>query len=144
MTTTPDWFVWAAASAGFSALTAIFAKVGVAGIDSDLATWVRTFVIGVVLTLFVWLTGKWSNPLALPGRSLLFLGLSAVATGAAWVCYFRALQLGEASKVAPVDKFSLVLLAVFAFVFLGERPTGREWAGIGLVASGVLLLAFRR
>ena len=144
MTNAPDWFVWAAMSAGFAALTAIFAKVGISGVDSDLATLVRTFVIVALLSMFVWLTGKWSNPLALPSRSLLFLGLSAAATGASWVCYFRALQLGEASQVAPVDKFSLVLVAVFAFIFLGERPTGREWAGIGLVASGVLVLAFRR
>ena len=144
MTTTPDWFIWAAASAGFAALTAIFAKVGIAGIDSDLATLVRTVVIVLLLSLFVWLTGKWTNPLALPSRSLVFLGLSAAATGASWVCYFRALQLGEASKVAPVDKFSLVLVAVFAFAFLGERPTGREWFGIGLFASGVLVLALRR
>ena len=135
MTTTPDWFAWAAASAGFAALTAIFAKVGISGIDSDLATLVRTAVILVLLSLFVWLTGKWTNPLALPSRSLLFLGLSAAATGASWVCYFRALQLGEASKVAPVDKFSVVLVVLFACVFLGERPAGREWLGIGLIAS---------
>jgi len=144
MTTAPDWFIWAAMSAGFAALTAIFAKVGISGIDSDLATLVRTLVIVALLSMFVWLTGKWSNPLALPSRSLLFLGLSAAATGASWVCYFRALQLGEASQVAPVDKFSLVLVAVFAVIFLGERPTGREWAGIGLVASGVMVLAFKR
>ncbi len=144
MTSTPDWFVWAAMSAGFAALTAIFAKVGINGIDSDLATLVRTLVIVALLSMFVWLTGKWSNPLALPSRSLVFLGLSAAATGASWVCYFRALQLGEASKVAPVDKFSLVLVAVFAFAFLGERPTSREWFGIGLVATGVVVLAFRR
>jgi len=144
MTTTPDWFAWAAASAGFAALTAIFAKVGISGIDSDLATLVRTVVIAVLLSLFVWLTGKWANPLALPSRSLLFLGLSAAASGASWVCYFRALQLGQASKVAPVDKFSLVLVALFAFLFLGERPSSREWFGIGLVASGVLMLALKR
>jgi transporter family protein len=98
----------------------------------------------VLLSLFVWLTGKWANPLALPSRSLFFLGLSAAAAGASWVCYFRALQLGEASKVAPVDKFSLVLVALFAFLFLGERPSSREWFGIGLVASGVLMLALKR
>ncbi len=144
MTTAPDWFTWAAASACFAALTAIFAKVGISGIDSDLATLVRTAVIVVLLSIFVLLTGKWSNPLALPSRSLLFLGLSAVATGASWVCYFRALQVGEASKVAPVDKFSLVLVALFAFLFLGERPGGREWLGIGLVAGGVVTLALRR
>jgi len=144
MTTTGNWFLWAALSAAFAALTAIFAKVGVQGVDSDLATLVRTFIILFVLTAFVWFAGKWTNPFALPGKTWFFLALSALATGASWVCYFRALQLGDASKVAPVDKFSLVLVAVFAFVFLGERPTLRDWSGIGLVALGVLLLAFKR
>ncbi|MCV2217802.1 EamA family transporter [Thauera sp. Sel9] len=139
-----NWFFWAVLSACFAALTAIFAKVGVAGVDSDLATLVRTVLILFVLAPFVWLAGKWSNPLELPLKTLLFLALSALATGASWVCYFRALQLGEASKVAPVDKFSLVLVAIFAFLFLGERLSSREWFGIGLVASGVLVLAFRR
>jgi bacterial/archaeal transporter family protein len=144
MPTSNTWFFWALLSAGFAALTAIFAKVGIAGIDSDFATLVRTVIITFVLVPFVWLAGKWSNPLALPLRSLLFLALSALATGASWICYFRALQLGEASKVAPVDKFSLVLVAVFAYLFLGERPVSREWLGIALVASGVLVLAFKR
>ena len=142
--TASGWFFWALASAAFAALTAIFAKIGIEGVNSDLATLVRTAVIIVVLAAFVYATGKWSNPLELSARTWFFLVLSGLATGASWVCYFRALQLGEASKVAPVDKFSLVLVAVFAFIFLGERPTGREWAGIGLVASGVLVLAFRR
>ena len=93
---------------------------------------------------FVWLAGKWSNPLQLPGRTWAFLALSALATGASWVCYFRALQLGNASQVAPVDKSSLVLVAIFAVVFLGERPAPREWLGIGLVAAGVLVFAFKR
>jgi len=144
MSTSTPWFFWAMLSACFAALTAIFAKVGITGIDSDFATLVRTVIILFVLAPFVWLAGKWSNPLNLPPRSLLFLALSALATGASWICYFRALQLGEASKVAPVDKFSLVLVAVFAYLFLGERPEGREWLGIGLVASGVLMLALKR
>jgi bacterial/archaeal transporter family protein len=144
MTTYSPWFYWALLSAVFAALTAIFAKIGIQGVDSDLATLVRTVIIIVVLSLFVWFTGKWSNPLTLAPKTWLFLGLSGLATGASWVCYFRALQLGEASKVAPVDKFSLVLVAIFAFVFLGERPEAREWLGIGLVACGVLLLAFKR
>ena len=138
------WFFWAALSAVFAALTAIFAKVGIEGVDSDLATLVRTAIVVLVLTGFVWYAGKWSNPLLLPGKTWVFLALSALATGASWVCYFRALQLGEASKVAPVDKFSLVLVAVFAFVFLGERPSGSDWLGIALVAAGVLVLALRR
>jgi bacterial/archaeal transporter family protein len=139
-----DWLFWAALSACFAALTAIFAKIGIHGVDSDFATLIRTLVIIAVLAPFVWFAGKWSNPLVMPARSLLFLVLSAVATGASWICYFRALQLGEASKVAPVDKFSLVLVALFAFLFLGERLSTREWLGVALVASGVLVLAFKR
>ena len=125
-------------------MTAIFAKIGIQGVDSDLATLVRTAIIMVVLSGFVGYAGKWSNPFLLSSRTWVFLGLSGLATGASWVCYFRALQLGEASKVAPVDKFSLVLVAVFAYIFLGERPAPRDWLGIGLVASGVLVLAFKR
>jgi transporter family protein len=128
----------------FAALTAIFAKIGIQGVDSDLATLVRTAIIIILLSAFVWFTGKWSNPFTLPAKTWLFLGLSGLATGASWVCYFRALQVGEASKVAPVDKFSLVLVAVFAFAFLGERPTTREWAAIIMVAVGMLLLALKR
>jgi transporter family protein len=144
MTISTSWFYWALLSAAFAALTAIFAKVGVQGVDSDLATLVRTAIVIIVLSAFVWYTGKWSNPLALSGKTWLFLTLSALATGASWVCYFRALQAGEASKVAPVDKLSVVLVAIFAFTFLGERPTAREWAGILLVGAGIAVLAFNR
>ncbi|MEZ5277331.1 MAG: EamA family transporter [Opitutaceae bacterium] len=144
MAASSSWITWALLSAVFAALTAIFAKVGIQGVDSDLATLVRTAIIIVVLSAFVWLAGKWSNPFRLPPRTWIFLALSAFATGASWVCYFRALQVGPASKVAPIDKLSLVLVAVFAFAFLGERPTGRDWTGILLVAVGVLVLATRR
>ena len=144
MTSSTSWFYWAALSAVFAALTAIFAKIGIQGVDSDLATLVRTAIIIVVLSAFVWFAGKWSNPFALSSRTWLFLGLSGLATGASWVCYFRALQIGEASKVAPVDKLSLVLVALFAFAFLGERPNLREWTGIAMVAAGVLVLAIKR
>ena len=144
MLTAPTWLHWALLSALFAALTAIFAKIGIQGVNSDLATLVRTVVVIVVLAAFVWGTGQWSNPLALSSRTWLFLGLSGLATGASWVCYFRALQIGDASKVAPVDKLSLVLVAVFAFAFLGERPTIREWLGIAMVAGGVLVLALKR
>ncbi len=144
MASPSSWFYFAIFSAIFAALTAIFAKIGIKGVDSDLATLIRTGIILAVLFGFVWFTGKWSNPLTLPSRTWLFLGLSALATGASWVCYFRALQVGEASKVAPVDKLSLVLVAVFAFAFLGERPLLREWFGIAMVAAGVLVLAFKR
>jgi bacterial/archaeal transporter family protein len=139
-----DWFVWAALSAVFAALTAIFAKIGIQGVSSDLGTLIRTGFIFLVLGAFVWFTGKWSNPFALSSKTWIFLGLSALATGASWVCYFRALQMGEASKVAPVDKFSLVLVAVFAFAFLGERPTVVQWLAIGLVSLGVVVLAIAR
>ncbi|WP_332306479.1 EamA family transporter [Aeromonas veronii] len=144
MVTSTEWFYWALLSAVFAAMTAIFAKVGVQGVDSDLATLIRTGIIIVVLSAFIAYTGKWANPLELSLKTWLFLGLSGFATGASWVCYFRALKIGDASQVAPVDKLSLVLVAVFAFTFLGERPSPREWLGIGLVAVGVLLLAFKR
>jgi len=144
MTSSNTWFYWTLLSAVFAALTAIFAKIGIQGVDSDLATLVRTAIIIVVLSAFVWYAGKWSNPLTLSPKTWLFLGLSGLATGASWVCYFRALQLGEASKVAPVDKLSLVLVAIFAFTFLGERPSLREWSGIAMVAGGVLVLAVKR
>jgi bacterial/archaeal transporter family protein len=138
------WFHWALMSAAFAALTAIFAKIGLAGVDSDLATLIRTAVIMLVLAAFVYATGKWSNPFILPAKTWLFLVLSALATGASWVCYFRALKLGDASKVAPVDKLSVLLVAVFAVIFLGERPAPREWLGIALVGAGVLVLGFKR
>lgn len=141
---TAAWFHWALLSAFFAALTAIFAKIGVAGVDSDLATLIRTVVVLVVLSVFVHAAGKWTNPLALPGKTWAFLVLSGLATGASWVCYFRALKLGDASKVAPVDKLSLVLVAIFAFAFLGERPSAREWLGIAMVAAGVLVLGWKR
>lgn len=144
MTSSNSWAFWAVLSAVFAALTAIFAKIGIRGVDSDLATLVRTAIIIVALSGFVWFAGKWSNPLLLSPKTWLFLGLSGLATGASWVCYFRALQIGEASKVAPVDKLSLVLVAAFAFFFLGERPSLREWSGIAMVAAGVLVLAIKR
>ena len=144
MVTSTGWFYWALLSAVFASLTAIFAKVGIQGVDSDLATLIRTAIIIVVLSVFVVATGKWTSPLALSPKTWLFLGLSGLATGASWVCYFRALKIGDASKVAPVDKLSLVLVAIFAFTFLGERPSLREWSGIAMVAGGVLLLAFKR
>ena len=138
-----SWLIWALLSACFAALTALFAKIGVAGIDPDLATLLRTLIVAIVLAPFIWLTGKWSNPTTLPVKSLLGLTSSALATGASWLCYFRALQLGAVSKVAPVDKFSVVLVAVFAVLFLGERPAAQEWLGIVLIGAGVLVLAFK-
>jgi transporter family protein len=144
MTTSGTWIYWAVLSAVFAALTAIFAKVGVQSVNADLATLIRTIVIVIVLLGFVPFTGQWANPLELSARTWVFLVLSALATGASWICYFRALQVGDVSKVAPVDKLSVVLIAVFAFAFLGERPAARDWAGIALVAAGVLILVARR
>jgi len=144
MTAGTGWFAWALLSAVFAALTAIFAKIGLEGVDSDLATLIRTVVILMVLAGFVYFTGKCSNPFDLHPKTWVFLVLSGLATGASWVCYFRALKVGDASKVAPVDKLSLVLVALFAVLFLGERPVVREWIGILLVGAGIILLALKR
>lgn len=141
---TQTWLVWALLSAVFAAFTAIFAKLGLQGVNSDYATLIRTAMILLVLVAFVLGTGKWSNPLQLSPRVWLFLALSALATGASWVCYFRALQLGPAAQVAVVDKSSVVLVALFAVALLGERPSVREWLGIALVSTGILVLALRR
>ena len=138
------WLVWALLSAVFAALTAIFAKIGLEGVDSDYATLVRTAVIIVVLGAFVGLSGKWQSPATLTTRSGLFLVLSALATGASWVCYFRALKIGEATRVAPIDKLSVVLVAIFAVLVLGERPSLRDWVGIASITVGVILLSLKR
>jgi transporter family protein len=138
-----NWVFWALLSAVFAALTTVFARVGVAGVDADLATLLRTMLILALLAVLVAVRRKWLNPALLPPRSLAFLALSAVATGASWVCYFRALQIGRASQVAPIDRLSLVLVAIFAVAFLGERPSLQEWLGIGLVTAGVLILALK-
>lgn len=143
MTIASNWFTWALLSAVFAALTAIFAKIGLVGVDSDLATLIRTVIIFGVLGAFVLATGKWSNPFELSGKTWLFLILSGLATGASWVCYFRALKIGDASKVAPVDKLSVLLVTVFAVAFLGERPSLREYVGILMVGAGVFVLAFK-
>jgi transporter family protein len=139
-----QWVFWAFLSAVFAALTAVFAKIGIDHVDSDLATLLRVLLIVVLLALFVWWAGKWTNPLTLSPKSLTFLALSAVATGASWVCYFRALKIGNAYQVAPIDKLSVVLVAIFAVAFLGERPSLRDWGGIAMVTGGVLLLALKR
>jgi transporter family protein len=139
-----DWVFWALLSAGFAAATAVLAKAGSAAVDPDLATLVRTAVVLVGLLVIVSATGKWAASGSLTARAVTFLVLSGVATGASWVCYFRALQAGEVSKVAPVDKLSVVLVAAFATVFLGERLSAREWLGVGLVSAGVLVLALKR
>lgn len=141
---TQSWFYWALLSALFASLTALFAKVGLEGVDSDFATLIRTVVILCAIAWFVHYTGKWRDLSSLSPRNWSFLTLFGLATGASWLCYFRALQIGEASKVAPVDKLSVVLVAIFAVIFLGERPGLKDWCGVLLVASGVVLLELKR
>jgi len=137
------WQTWAVLSAVFAALTAIFAKVGVENINSDLATFIRTVVVVVTLGFLLAATGEFQAPGTVPPRSYVFLLLSGLGTGASWLCYFRALKLGEAAKVAPIDKLSVVLVALFGVVFLGERLTLPNWAGVALIAAGALLVAYR-
>jgi transporter family protein len=136
-----SWQTWALLSAGFAALTAIFAKVGVDNVGSDFATFIRTLVILVVVAGILVGTGQWQSPASVSGRTYTFLILSGIATGASWLCYFRALKLGDASRVAPIDKLSVVLVAIFGVMFLGERLSGTSWAGVALIAAGAVLVA---
>src|SRR5579872_6052545 len=136
-----SWQVWAVLSALFAALTAIFAEVGVEGINSDLATLIRTAIVLITLSLILFATGQFTNPGPIPARSWLFLVLSALGTGASWLCYFRALKLGPATLVAPIDKLSVVLVALFGVAFLGERPSLQGWIGIAMIAGGAVLIA---
>jgi transporter family protein len=136
-----SWVFWALLSAAFAALTAIFAKIGVESINSDLATFIRTLVIAVVLAGILAMRGLFQPLTSISPRTYLFLALSGCATGASWICYFRALQLGDAARVAPVDKLSVVLVAVFGVLFLGEQLALHNWLGVLLIAGGVVLLA---
>ncbi len=138
-----SWQFWALMSATFAALTAIFAKIGVENVNSDFATFVRTVVILFALGGILYLTGAWQDPATVSARSWLFLVLSGFATGASWICYFRALKIGEASRVAPVDKLSVVFVAVFAVLFLGERLSGPNWLGVVMIGGGAVLLAWK-
>ena len=138
-----SWQAWALLSAGFAALTAIFAKVGIANVNSDFATFIRTIVILAALAAILSATGQWQAPGEISTRSYLFLVLSGLATGASWVCYFRALKLGDAARVAPIDKLSVVLVALFGAAFLGERLTLPNWLGVALIAGGAVLVAQR-
>jgi transporter family protein len=138
------WLYWALLSALLAALTAIFTKVGLKDVDPDYGTLIPTVVISVVIAAYVYFLDKWKNPFALSARTLLFLTLSGLATAASWVCYFRALKTGAAANVAPVDKLSVVLVAVFAFVFLGERPSAQGWLGVVLVGVGVVMIGWKK
>jgi transporter family protein len=136
-----DWRFFALGSAFFAALTAIFGKVGVSDINSDLATFYRTIVILAVTALLVSARHEWQTPATLPYKGMIFLLLSGIATGLSWICYFRALQLAPASRVAPIDKFSVVLVVLFAVLLLGERLTWKVGIGSILIAGGVILTA---
>ena len=138
-----SWQLWAALSAAFAALTAIFAKVGVENVGSDFATFFRTIVILCVAGAIIVLTGQWQPLNSVSTRSYLFLVLSGLATGGSWLCYFRALKLGDAARVAPIDKLSVVLVAIFGTLFLGEKLEPQNWLGVGLIAAGAALVAFK-
>ena len=137
------WPFWALLSAGFAAMTAIFAKVGVENVNSDFATFIRTIVILAAAGMMVYVTENWQSPGTVSGRSWVFLVLSGLATGASWICYFRALKLGDAARVAPIDKLSVVFVAIFAVLFLGERLSLPKWLGVCLIACGAILVAYR-
>lgn len=137
----PPWLVWALLSAVFAAMTAIFAKVGVAGVDSDLATFVRTVVILVLVFGIAWSRDALRFLPELSPRTYGALLLSGLATGVSWLCYFKALQAGDAARVAPVDKMSVVLVAVLSVLFLGEHLSLPNWMGVCLILAGVVLVA---
>jgi len=137
-----SWQFWAVASAAFAALTAIFAKVGVENVNADFATFIRTIVILATLALILFASGQFQAPASVSGRTYLFLLLSGLATGGSWICYFRALKLGNAAQVAPIDKLSVVLVAVFGVLFLGERLSGANWLGVALIGLGAILVAW--
>jgi bacterial/archaeal transporter family protein len=138
-----NWLPWALGSAGFAALTAIFAKIGIEKINSDYATMIRTTVILAITTGIVAVSGQWQPLGSVSRKTWTFLILSGLATGGSWLCYFRALKLGDAARVAPVDKLSVVLVAVFGVMLLGEKLTLPNWLGVALIAGGAILVAYR-
>lgn len=138
---TQSWVFWAFLSAGFAALTAIFGKIGVQAISSDMATLIRTVVILAVISAIVLASGQWQPLSSISSRTWVFLVLSGLATGASWLAYYRALKLGNASQVAPVDKLSIVLVAIFGVAFLGEKLSLIHWFAVSLVAIGAIMLA---
>jgi len=134
------WFLLALLSALFAALTSILAKVGIEGVNSNLATAIRTVVVVVMAWGMVFLTNAQNGIAEISKRSWLFLILSGLATGASWLCYYKALQLGEASKVVPIDKLSVIITLILAFVFLHEQPTPKSWLGCVLIGMGTLVM----
>lgn len=139
---TASWQFWAILSAAFAALTAIFAKIGVENVNSDYATFIRTIVILVVTAAILFGLGEMRSPASVAPRTYLFLILSGLATGGSWLCYFRALKIGNASQVAPIDKMSVVLVAIFGALILGEKLSLMNWLGVALIGGGAILVAF--
>lgn len=139
-----SWQAWAFLSAIFAAMTAILAKVGVQNVNSNYATFIRTVVVILFLTAILMATGEFRPLSSITPRGRLFLVLSGLATGLSWLCYFRALKLGPVSQVAPIDKLSLLLVAILGVVFLGERLSIRNWLGVVLMAIGVVLMAVKK
>lgn len=135
-----SWQIFALGAAFFAALMAIFGKVGVSDLNSNLATFIRTIVVLIVSAILISIRQEWVRPMHLPPKSILFLILSGLSTGLSWLCYYHALQLGPASKVAPIDKLSVVLVVIFAILFLGEPLTWKVGLGVFLIASGVVLM----
>jgi transporter family protein len=136
-----SWQFWAVGSAIFAALTAIFGKIGVEGVNADFATLIRTIVIFAVTLVLVLALGEWQPPASISRHTYMFLILSGIATGASWLCYYRALQIGPASLVAPIDKMSVVLVAIFGVALLGEKLTLLHALGVLLIAGGAILVA---
>ena len=138
-----QWKIYAFASALFAGLTAVLAKQGVKNISSNYATLIRTTVIVFFLGLLVWFRHEWMSPFSLNRKNLIFLLLSGIATGLSWLCYFRALQMGPASLVAPIDKLSLIFVVLLSVVFFGERLNLVQWSGVSLMAIGAILIAIK-
>ena len=134
------WFVFAILSAIFAALTSILAKIGIEGVNSNLATAVRTIVVVLMAWFMVFITGNQNGIIDISKKSWIFLILSGLATGASWLCYYKALQLGEASKVVPIDKLSIVITIVLAFIFLGEQITLKTLIGCCLIVAGTFVM----
>ena len=134
------WFVFAILSSIFAALTSILAKIGIEGVNSNLATAVRTIVVVFMAWFMVFITGNQNGIVDISKKSWIFLILSGLATGASWLCYYKALQLGEASKVVPIDKLSIVITIVLAFIFLGEQITLKTLIGCSLIVAGTFVM----
>ena len=142
MSVASDWRLYAVGSAVFAALTAVFGKFAVSGMNSDLATFLRTVIVLLLLAAVVWLRQEWQRPEDLSLKGLVFLGLSGAATGLSWLCYYRALKLGPASRVAPIDKLSVVFVVLLSVAFLGERLTWKGGIGAALITIGAVLMAW--